>query len=171
MHQEIVCEDDVIIIRTITSVFVTVVLTVVTGFLFSVPCHAIRCETVVNELNENLNPKIDSVELVDILRTLNSTKNRKLPSKFITKREASRAGWKPGTSLWSVSGLKGKSIGGDRFGNYEKKLPNGQHKWREADLDYCGGHRGPKRIIFSQDGLRMITVDHYQTFREVPECQ
>lgn len=171
MHQEIVCEDDVIIIRRIMFVCVTVVLTVVTGFLFSAKCHAVSCETVVKDLNNSFDPKIDTTELVDILRTLNETKNRKLPSKFITKKEASRSGWKPGSSLWSVYGLRGKSIGGDRFGNYEKKLPNGSHKWREADLDYRGGRRGPKRIVFSRDGLRMITVDHYQTFREVPECQ
>lgn len=138
---------------------------------FSVPCLAVSCESVVNELNQKLNPKIDSTELVDILRTLNATKNLELPAKFITKKEASRAGWKPGASLWSVYGLKGKSIGGDRFGNYEKKLPNGKRTWREADLDYRGGRRGPKRIIFSQDGLRMITVDHYQTFTEVQSCQ
>jgi hypothetical protein len=122
-------------------------------------------------LNGRLAPKIDATELVDILRTLNQSKNRELPAKFVTKKEASRAGWKPGTSLWSVSGLRGKSIGGDRFGNYERKLPNGKYGWREADLDYRGDRRGPKRIVFSRDGLRMITVDHYQTFTEVPECQ
>lgn len=146
-------------------------LTVLAGLYISSPCHAVSCETVIKNLNNSLDPKVDANELIDILRSLNATKNRELPSKFITKKQASRAGWKPGASLWSVNGLKGKSIGGDRFGNYEKRLPNGRHIWREADLDYHGGRRGPKRIVFSMDGLRMITVDHYQTFREVPECQ
>jgi len=172
MHHVIVeYGDDVISICRTKLVCMTVVLTVFAGFLFPTASHAASCEIVVNDLNGKLNPKVDNAELVDILRSLNATKNRELPSKFITKKEASRAGWKPGASLWSVNGLKGKSIGGDRFGNYEKKLPNGKHRWREADLDYRGGRRGQKRIVFSGDGLRMITVDHYQTFREVPECQ
>ncbi|XLM21567.1 ribonuclease, partial [Chromobacterium piscinae] len=64
----------------------------------------------------------------------------RLPDKFVTKRQAQDAGWKPGRSLWSVAGLQGKSIGGDRFGNYEKRLPAGQ--WQEADLNYKGGKRG-----------------------------
>lgn len=172
MHQEIVCGDHVTIVLRIAYICINVALTVLAVFLFSATCHAVvSCETVVEELNDRLEPKIDTAELVDILRTLNKSINRELPSKFITKKEASRAGWKPGTSLWSVYGLRGKSIGGDRFGNYERKLPNGKHRWREADLDYRGGRRGPKRIVFSKDGLRMITVDHYQTFKEVPECQ
>jgi hypothetical protein len=160
------------IVLKVAYICINVALNLLTGFLFSAMCYAaVSCETVVKDLNENLDARIDTKELVDILRTLNETQNRELPAKFITKKEASRAGWKPGTSLWSVYGLKGKSIGGDRFSNYEKKLPNGRHKWREADLDYRGGRRGPKRIVFSRDGLRMITVDHYQTFTEVPECQ
>jgi ribonuclease T1 len=171
MHLSIVYEDSVIIPGKKAFVCVVFILTVIAGLFLSDTCHAVSCETVVNELNDRLDSKIETEELVDILRTLNVTKNRKLPSKFITKKEASGAGWKPGASLWSVNGLRGKSMGGDRFGNHEKKLPNGNRKWREADLDYHGGHRGPKRIVFSMDGLRMITVDHYQTFREVPQCQ
>jgi hypothetical protein len=171
MHLSIVYEDSVIIPGKKAFVCVVFILTVIAGLFLSDTCHAVSCETVVNDLNDRLDPKVETEELVDILRTLNVTKNRELPSKFITKKEASRAGWKPGASLWSVNGLRGKSLGGDRFGNYEKKLPNGNRKWREADLDYHGGSRGPKRIVFSKDGLRMITVDHYQTFREVPSCQ
>ncbi len=160
-----------IMIGRITHVCLTVALAVLAGFLFSTTSHAVNCETVVDDLNAKLNQKIDTNELIDILRSLNATNNRELPKKFITKKEASQSGWKPGTSLWSVDRLRGKSIGGDRFGNYEKKLPNGKRKWREADLDYHGGRRGPKRIVYSPDGLRMITVDHYQTFSEVQECQ
>ena len=132
---------------------------------------AASCEFVAQELSGKLQPKIDEAELVDILRSLNRTGNRYLPSKFVTKQEARAAGWRPGQSLWAAGELRGKSLGGDRFGNYEKKLPNGRRKWREADLDYQGGHRGPKRLIFSTDGLRVVTVDHYQTFREVPACR
>jgi ribonuclease T1 len=129
------------------------------------------CESAVKELSGKLPPEIDEAELVDILRSLNRSGNRQLPVKFVTKKEAKSAGWRPGQNLWALGELRGKSLGGDRFGNYERKLSNGKRKWREADLDYQGGHRGPKRLIFSTDGLRVVTVDHYQTFREVPPCQ
>jgi ribonuclease T1 len=132
---------------------------------------AATCESAVQGLNGMLQPKIDEAELVDILRSLNRTGDRHLPAKFVPKREAKAAGWRPGQNLWALGELRGKSLGGDRFGNYERKLPNGRRKWREADLDYQGGHRGPKRLIFSTDGLRMVTVDHYQTFKEVPACR
>ena len=132
---------------------------------------AASCELVVQELSEKLPVEIDVAELIDVLRTLNQSGNRQLPSKFVTKREAKEAGWRPGQNLWASRELRGKSLGGDRFGNYERKLPNGRRKWREADLDYRGGHRGPKRLIFSTDGRRVITVDHYQTFKEVPACR
>lgn len=131
--------------------------------------YAVSCEAVAKSVNERLNPKISESELSDILLMLNATKNRELPSKFVTKQQARSAGWNPGKDLWAVKTLKGKSIGGDQFGNFEKKLPKG--KWREADLDYHGGKRGPKRIVYSTTGTRMVTVDHYQTFTEVPPCR
>jgi ribonuclease T1 len=73
--------------------------------------------------------------------------------------------------LWSVSGLRGRSIGGDRFGNREGRLPWSREGWREADLDYKGGRRGAKRLVYTAGGKRMITVDHYSTFLEVPACR
>jgi hypothetical protein len=136
---------------------------------YSMPAPS--CETAVHELSGKLPAAINEAELVETLRSLNQTGNRRLPSKFVTKKVARSAGWQPGRSLWEVPELRSKSLGGDRFGNYEKQLPNGKRKWREADLDYRGGHRGPKRLIFSTDGLRVVTVDHYQTFMEVPACQ
>jgi ribonuclease T1 len=134
------------------------------------PALAETCEAVVKELNRSLHPQIDEKELVTILRTLNETDNKKLPPNFVTKRQAKRLGWRPGRDLWEIRGLEGKSIGGDLFYNREGRLPDGGRVWREADLDYRGGHRGPKRIIYS-DGLKMVTVDHYRTFVEVPPCQ
>ena len=141
------------------------------GWLPPASALAASCESAVQELSGRRQPKIDEAELVEILRNLNRTGNRQLPAKFVTKQEAKAAGWRPGQNLWASGELRGKSLGGDRFGNYERKLPNGRRKWREADLDYQGGHRGPKRLIFSTDGLRVVTVDHYQTYREVPACQ
>jgi len=127
------------------------------------------CKSVIAAVSARLSSGIDQPELMEILRTLNHTGNRKLPPKFVTKREARSWGWKPGRSLWFVDGLRGASIGGDTFRNLEGRLPDG--KWREADLDYRGGRRGGKRLVFSGDGRRFITVDHYQTFMEIPLCQ
>jgi hypothetical protein len=137
------------------------------GPLFS----AERCEEVVKSLNQTLHLKIDEKELFVILKVLNESDSKKLPPKFVTKDQARKLGWNPGSNLWGYDRLKGKSIGGDVFGNREGKLPNGKRKWREADLDYKGGKRGSKRIVYSDDGLRMITVDHYKTFKEVPPCE
>ncbi len=131
--------------------------------------QAASCEDVVGTLNARLATATDAQELVDILRQLNETNNKTLPAKFVTKRKARALGWTPGRSLWSLPALRGASLGGDRFGNYEKRLPD--KKWREADLDYRGGRRGAKRLVFSDDGKRMITVDHYRTFTEVPPCR
>ncbi len=131
--------------------------------------QAASCEKVVFAVNAQLPSRIDQPELIEMLRTLDQTNNRKLPSKFVTKHEARLRGWKPGEDLWSIDRLRGSSIGGDRFRNLEGRLPNTQ--WREADLDYTGGHRGGKRLVFSPDGRRFVTVDHYRTFVEIPACR
>lgn len=127
------------------------------------------CGEAVRQLNERLQPRIDAAELEDALETLNASKNRRLPDRFVTKKKAQELGWRPGKDLWSVRELRGKSIGGDRFGNREGRLPAGN--WREADLDYKGGHRGAKRLLFSDKGDRRVTVDHYRTFVAVQACQ
>lgn len=87
-----------------------------------------------------------------------------LPSNFITKSEAQALGWDSSKgNLWSVA--EGKSIGGDRFGNYEGYLPKAKGRvYYECDIGYDGGRRGPERIVFSNDGLIYYTEDHYNTF-------
>jgi ribonuclease T1 len=127
------------------------------------------CENVVAAVCAGLPSGIDQPELVEALRDLNHTNNKRLPPKFGTKREARQRGWKPGKNLWSIDRLRGASIGGDPFRNMEGRLPEG--KWREADLDYKGGRRGGKRLVFSRDGRRFVTVDHYNTFVEIPPCR
>lgn len=141
--------------------------------LFAPPARSESCEKVVAALNAPLKAedKIDEPELVATLRNLNRTGNTRLPPQFITKKQARTAGWRPGSDLWRSWRLKGKSVGGDRFMDREGKLPDGGRNWREADLDYKGGARGAKRLIYSNDGLRMVTVDHYRTFTEVPACE
>lgn len=92
---------------------------------------------------------------------------KKLPSNFITKKEARSLGWdNQKGNLWEVTDQK--SIGGDRFGNYEENLPtqNGR-KYYECDIDYKGGYRNEKRIVYSNDELIFYTEDHYQTFEQL----
>lgn len=86
----------------------------------------------------------------------------KLPKNYITKEEATALGWDSREgNLWELA--PGKSIGGSRFGNYEKRLPKG--KYLECDIDYAGGHRNAKRIVFSADGRHVYyTEDHYESF-------
>ena len=67
-------------------------------------------------------------------------------------------------NLWDVA--PGMSIGGDKFGNYEGILPEGK-KYYECDIDYQGGYRGEKRIIYSTDGYIYYTEDHYESFEQL----
>lgn len=88
-----------------------------------------------------------------------------LPQNFITKKQAGELGWQGG-DLWKYA--RGKSIGGDRFGNFERRLPDKKGRiWRECDIEYRGGARGAKRLIFSNDGLIFYTADHYESFERV----
>lgn len=91
----------------------------------------------------------------------------KLPSNYISKKEAKNLGWisKEG-NLWDVA--QGKSIGGDYFGNYEEKLPKVEkRKYYECDINYNGGYRGQERLIYSNDGVFYYTNDHYNNFKEI----
>lgn len=96
-----------------------------------------------------------------------------LPPNYITKKQAQVLGWD--NSLGNLNQVApGKSIGGDRFGNYEGQLPDAKgRKYFECDIDYelemakYRGRRNAKRIIFSSDGLIFYTEDHYTTFEEI----
>ena len=87
----------------------------------------------------------------------------KLPSNYITKKEAKSIGWSGG-SLEEYA--PGKCIGGDRYGNYEGLLPEKKGRsYTECDIGTLGkSSRGAKRIVFSNDGLIYYTKDHYKTF-------
>ena len=127
-----------------------------------------RCEIVLDAFNkEALEAKIDTAQLADIVRSLAST--QRLPAYFVTKKQARASGWSPGRYFSDIPALRGKSIGGDHFGNYERRLPQGQ--WKEADLDYRGKKRNAKRLVFSRAGQQYVTVDHYETFHKVPACR
>ena len=90
-----------------------------------------------------------------------------LPGNYISKTKARKAGWvNTEGNLWDV--LPGMSIGGSEFYNDEGKLPEAQgRRWTECDIDYQGGYRNEKRIVFSNDGLVFYTGDHYNTFEQL----
>ncbi len=88
----------------------------------------------------------------------------KLPSNYITKKEAQKLGW-VNTKGNLAEVAPGKSIGGDYFGNNEGNLPEADGRdYYECDINYVSGHRGSERIVFSDDGLIYYTADHYETF-------
>jgi len=87
----------------------------------------------------------------------------RLPSNFITKKEAKKLGWSSG-GLDNY--IYGACIGGDKFGNYEENLPEKKGRvYYECDIDTMHQRsRGAKRIVFSSDGLIYYTEDHYSSF-------
>lgn len=83
-----------------------------------------------------------------------------LPDNYITKNEARDLGWSGG-SVEQVA--PGCAIGGDRFGNREGILPEGNY--HECDIDTIGASsRGAKRLVYSDDGQIYYTEDHYESF-------
>ena len=83
-----------------------------------------------------------------------------LPENYITKNEARDLGW-TGGSVEKYA--PGHAIGGDRFGNREGVLPDGDY--HECDIDTIGENsRGAKRLVYSDDGRIYYTEDHYETF-------
>lgn len=88
----------------------------------------------------------------------------KLPSNYVTKNDAKKMGWVASKgNLLKV--CEGCSIGGDKFTNREGNLPSKQgRQYYECDIDYKGGTRNAKRIVYSNDGLIYYTEDHYNTF-------
>lgn len=91
----------------------------------------------------------------------------RLPGNYITKAQAQALGWDSRAGNLNLV-APGKSIGGDRFGNYEGRVPDAKGRvWTECDIGSDGGYRNGKRIVFSNDGLIYYTDDHYETFRRV----
>lgn len=107
-------------------------------------------------------PIIDPQSIADYLFA-----HGELPDHFITKAEAEKLGWD--SSENDVSDVApGKSIGGDRFGNYEGLLPKkAGRQYYEADCYYTSGNRNAHRIVYSNDGLVFYTDDHYESFVEM----
>jgi ribonuclease T1 len=101
------------------------------------------------------------VETVQSLRAAG-----RLPQRYVTKDVAKAHGWNGGglCAVWP-----GRAIGGDAFHNFGTQLPAAPGRvYREADLDATCRSRGPRRLIFSNDGLIYVTIDHYTSFVPVP---
>ena len=89
----------------------------------------------------------------------------KLPSNYITKKEAQSLGWHGGPLK---NYAPGKSIGGDRFTNRQHILPDSDSKYIECDINANGTSRGAERIVYNTGDYKVYyTNDHYNTFKEV----
>ncbi len=86
----------------------------------------------------------------------------KLPSNYITKKQAQDIRFNDENSSLDINQL---SVGGDRFGNYERQLPSNA-RYTECDIDSVVKKRGAKRLVFSNDRRYYYTEDHYETFKE-----
>lgn len=81
---------------------------------------------------------------------------KKLPTNFKKKSQFNKSDYTSQNKL---------SVGGDRFYNNEKRLPTtGNRTYTECDIDYKGGSRNAKRIVYSSDFLIFYTADHYDSF-------
>jgi ribonuclease T1 len=106
----------------------------------------------------------DVTGFVETVQSLRS--DRRLPPRYVTKGQAQAHGWHGGglCTIWP-----GHVIGGDLMRNFGGKLPDRAGRYfYEADLDSDCHSRGPKRLVFSSDGLIYLTVDHYNSFTPVP---
>ena len=91
----------------------------------------------------------------------------KLPKNFISKKEVEEQGFRFGEGDFGEA-FPGMSVGGSRFGNYDGNLPEKSgRRYYECDIDYTGGRRNAKRLVYSNDGLIFYTEDHYKTFTQL----
>lgn len=119
-------------------------------------------ESAASEPEEKTGPIIAPQDIADYLFA-----HGQLPDNFITKNQAKQLGWDNQQNYVSDA-APGKSIGGDRYGNYEGTLPVVKGRtYYEADANYVKGRRSAQRIVYSTDGHVYYTEDHYATFTEL----
>ena len=132
------------------------------GDITSVTAGKKQTEEPAKTQTEESGPITDPQAVADYIFT-----HGELPDNFITKEEAKALGWDSGRN-YVGDVAPGKSIGGDRFGNYQGQLPKAKgRKFYECDVNYKGKKRGEERIIYSNDGHVWYTKDHYETFEEL----
>ena len=86
----------------------------------------------------------------------------RLPDNYVTENEAYDLGWKSKEDPSKY----GIMIGGMKFGNREKLLPQGENYF-ECDVDYDGHMRGTRRLVYTKDGTVYYTDDHYESFTQL----
>lgn len=92
---------------------------------------------------------------------------KELPANYITKKEAEDLGWIAAKGNLDKVAPR-MSIGGDKFANREGLLPSKKDRqYYECDIDYEGGWRNAKRIVYSNDGLIFYSDDHYANFERI----
>ena len=75
----------------------------------------------------------------------------KLPKNYVTKSQYNKSD-------------RYQCVGGDRFYNNERRLPDGEIYY-ECDIDTYGiTSRGAKRLVWTKSGIVYYTGDHYETF-------
>lgn len=80
----------------------------------------------------------------------------RLPDNYRTKSQFNKQDYTEQNKL---------SVGGDVFYNREGLLPAKTGRtFTECDIDYKGGARGARRIVYSSDFLIFYTNDHYSSF-------
>lgn len=110
-----------------------------------------------NQNSGDITAKTDENLVADYIK-----ENHRLPDYYITKSAAKNQGWNPSKGNLCDQ-LPGKAIGGDKFSNREKTLPQG-NQYFEADVNYECGHRQADRLVFTKNGDVWVTHDHYKTF-------
>lgn len=85
----------------------------------------------------------------------------RLPDYYITKKQAEEIyGWNSRRNTLAGK-APGKMIGGDVYMNDKEILPIKEGRvWYECDIDYFSGHRGGKRLYYSNDGLMFYSDRH-----------
>ena len=121
-----------------------------------------------NDLNEKEKEMVENytvlesyVDQIYSLVTIDGTYSSKYE---VALDEAEALGW-TGGSLWFYA--DGKSIGGDRFYNRERLLPEGVYY--ECDIDYQGERsRNALRIVYSLSlDTIYYTSNHYSSFEQL----
>ena len=95
----------------------------------------------------------------------------KLPDYYLSKEDAKSLGWrhKKG-NLETIA--PGKMIFGGIYNNDDGKLPTAKNRiWYEADIGLVNTISRAKqpgtRLLYSNDGLLYITIDHYKTVHKI----
>ena len=90
----------------------------------------------------------------------------RLPGNYITSEAAKNLGWDGEGDLWAIQ--SGAALGGDDYANLSGLLPSdGERSWKQCDVNYNGGIRGPERLCYSNDGLIYYSPDRFTTFVEI----